>query len=241
MDVALPIVLVLGLTVGLGAVIQSAVGFGLAVIAAPFIVLIEPSLMPVGLLVGGFALPLWELLRHKGDLDLRMLASAYGMRLALTPVGVALVAWAGAREIALMVGIMMLIVVAVSLTPHSVQATVPNALAAGAVTGVAGTAAAIGGPFLALVLQHERPARIRSTLAAFFVLGSVTSLIALSIGGQVTSTQLLAGVLWLPFIAVGVWLGRPVRRAVSPARMRRVVLWFCTIASLVVIARALLG
>ncbi|MCA1781001.1 MAG: TSUP family transporter [Dermatophilaceae bacterium] len=241
MSVPLAVLLALGLAIALGAAVQSAVGFGLAVVAAPFVVLVEPSLMPGSILVCGFFLPLWELLRHQRDVDTRLLTSAYGMRLALTPIGAALVVWAGAREIALIVGVMILLVVAVSLTPLSVRATVPNALGAGAITGIAGTAASIGGPFLAMVLQHERPERIRSTLAAFFVLGSFTSLAALSIVGELDRTQVGAGLLWVPFLALGVWLGRPLRHVVSRDRMRRAVLTFCTVASVVVIARAVLG
>lgn len=241
MTVPLIVLLALGLAVALGAAVQSAVGFGLAVVAAPFVVLAEPALMPGSLLVCGFFLPLWELARHDRDIDVRLLTSAYGMRLLLTPLGAAVVVWSGAREIALIVGVMILLVVAVSLTPLSVRATVPNALGAGAVTGVAGTAASIGGPFFAMVLQHERPERIRSTLAAFFVLGSLTSLTALAIAGELDRTQLTAGVVWVPFLILGVWLGRPLRHVVSRERMRVAVLTFCTVASLVVIARALLG
>lgn len=235
------VVLALGLAVALGAAVQSAVGFGLAVVAAPFVVLAEPALMPGSLLVCGFVLPLWELVRHERDVDRRILAGAYGMRLALTPVGAALVVWSGPREIALVVGVMILLVVGVSITPLSVRATVPNAMAAGAVTGVAGTAASIGGPFLAMVLQHERPQRVRSTLAAFFVLGSTTSLVALALAGELTVGQVGAGLLWVPFLALGVWLGRPLRLLISRDRMRQAVLVFCTIASVVVILRAVLG
>lgn len=237
----LVIVLTLGLAVALGAAVQSAVGFGLAVVAAPFVVLAEPALMPGSLLVCGFVLPLWELVRHERDVDRRILTSAYGMRLLLTPVGAALVVWSGPREIALVVGVMILLVVGVSITALSVRATVPNALAAGAVTGIAGTAASIGGPFLAMVLQHERPERVRSTLAAFFVLGSTTSLAALAIAGELSVGQVGAGLVWVPFLALGVWLGRPLRRLVSRERMRHGVLTFCTIASVVVIIRAVLG
>ena len=43
--------LALGLAVALGAAVQSAVGFGLAVVAAAFVVLAEPALMPGSLLV----------------------------------------------------------------------------------------------------------------------------------------------------------------------------------------------
>ena len=235
------IVVALGLAVALGAAVQSAVGFGLAVVAAPFVVLAEPALMPGSLLVCGFVLPLWELVRHQRDIDRRILAGAYGMRLLLTPVGAALVVWSGPREIALVVGVMILLVVALSVTRLSVRATVPNALAAGAVTGVAGTAASIGGPFLAMVLQHERPERVRSTLAAFFVLGSTTSLVALAVARELTLGQVAAGAVWVPFLALGVWLGRPLRRLVSTQRMRQGVLTFCTLASVVVILRAVLG
>lgn len=239
MTVSLTVVLLLGLTVALGAAIQSAVGFGLAVVAAPFVVLVEPALMPASVLICGFFLPLWELVRHERDIAWRLLGSAFATRLLLTPVGAALVVLAGTREIALIVGLMVLLVVVVSLTPMSVRATVPNALVAGTITGVSGTAASIGGPFFAMVLQHERPSRIRSTLAAFFVLGSATGLLALAVAGEVTDDHIAAGLIWLPFLALGVWLGRPLRRAVSPARMRPLVLGFCAVASLVVIARAL--
>ena len=241
MTVSLTEVLFLGLAVALGAVVQSAVGFGLAVVAAPFVVLVEPALMPASVLILGFFLPLYELLRHERHIEWRLLASAYGMRLLFTPLGALVVVWAGAREIALIVGVMVLFFVLLSLSPVSVRGTVPNALVAGSITGVAGTAASIGGPFFALVLQHEHPARIRSTLAAFFVLGSLTSLAALGIAGEVTRDQLMAGAIWLPFVALGVRLGRPVRRAISPRRMRPAVLTFCTVASVVVILRALLG
>ncbi|MDO5502993.1 MAG: sulfite exporter TauE/SafE family protein [Actinomycetia bacterium] len=240
MTVTLTVVLLLGLAVAVGSVVQSAVGFGLAVVAAPFVVLAEPDLMPGALLVCGMVLPLGELLTGERDIDRRMLTGALSTRLLFTPAGALLVAWAGTREIALIVGVMVLLVVGVSLTRWSVRATMPNALAAGAVSGISGTAAAIGGPFLAMVLQHERPARIRSTLAAFFVVGSLTGLLALAIAGELTRDQILAGLLWVPFLALGAWLGRPVRRAVGPARMRTAVLAFCAIASLVVIARALL-
>lgn len=240
MTVSLTIVLALGLAVALGAAVQSAVGFGLAVVAAPFVVLVEPDLMPASLLMCGFFLPLWELIRHERDIAWRLLGSAFATRLLLTPVGAALVVVAGTREIALIVGLMVLLVVAVSLTPMSIRATVPNALVAGTITGVSGTAASIGGPFFAMVLQHERPSRIRSTLAAFFVLGSASGLIALTIAGEVTRDHVLAGLIWVPFMALGVWLGRPLRLAVSPQRMRPVVLTFCAVASVVVIVRALL-
>ena len=116
-----------------------------------------------------------------------------------------------------------------------------NAAAAGAVSGVSGTAAAIGGPFLALVLQHERPERVRSTLAVFFLAGSVLGLVGLRAGGQLTAQQVLVGGLWVPFVLLGYAAAVPLRARIDPDRFRRIVLGFCVVASVVVIGRAVLG
>ena len=75
--------------------------------------------------------------------------------------------------------------------------------------GISGTAAAIGGPFLALVLQHERPQRVRSTLAVFFVAGSLLGLTGLLLGGELTRDQVLAGLVWVPVRPARLRRGRP--------------------------------
>ena len=49
-------VLPLGVALFLGAFVQSSIGFGMAVVAAPFLVVLAPELMPGALLVTSFAL-----------------------------------------------------------------------------------------------------------------------------------------------------------------------------------------
>ena len=131
--------------------------------------------------------------------------------------------------------------VASSVRTLEVRPTPRNAALAGAVSGVSGTAAAIGGPFLALVLQRERPERLRSTLAVFFVAGSALGLGGLAVGGQLESRQVLAGSAWVAFALAGQALAGPLRRRVDPTRFRRLVLGFCVVASLAVIVRAVLA
>ena len=206
-----PLVLGLGLAVLAGGVVQSMVGFGMAVVAAPFVVLLAPDLMPVALLVPALALPLLQ------------------------------VALVSPRAIAALVGVLILLTVALSVRTIELRPTPVNAAAAGAVSGVSGTAAAIGGPFLALVLQHERPERVRSTLAVFFLAGSVLGLVGLRAGGQLTAQQVLVGGLWVPFVLLGYAAAVPLRARIDPDRFRRIVLGFCVVASVVVIGRAVLG
>ncbi|HQG16421.1 MAG TPA: sulfite exporter TauE/SafE family protein [Ornithinibacter sp.] len=236
-----PLVLGLGLAVLAGGVVQSMVGFGMAVVAAPFVVLLAPDLMPVALLVPALALPLLQLAHAERDVAWRPLGWAVGARTLATPVGVAVVALVSPRAIAALVGVLILLTVALSVRTIELRPTPVNAAAAGAVSGVSGTAAAIGGPFLALVLQHERPERVRSTLAVFFLAGSVLGLVGLRADGQLTAQQVVVGGLWVPFVLLGYAAAAPLRARIDPDRFRRIVLGFCVVASVVVIGRAVLG
>ncbi len=232
-------VLALGLVVALGALVQSSVGFGLAVVAAPVVVLADPGLMPVSLLVCGFVLPLVQLVHGPRDIAWPLLRWALLGRVLLTPVGVALVAVLPVNAIAGTVGVLVLLAVLASVRAVEVRAVPRTAFASGLVTGVSGTAAAVGGPFFALVLQHEDPVRVRSTLAAFFVGGSSVALLSLAVAGQVGRAQLLAGAVWVPFLLAGHAAGGPLRRRIDRRALRAGVLVLAVVASVSVLARAL--
>jgi hypothetical protein len=101
--------------------------------------------------------------------------------------------------------------------------TRPALLAAGLVSGAGGTAAAIGGPPVALY-QRASGARVRATMAAYFAVGSVLSMAGLAIGGQVDADGLFTGSLLLPFMIVGYLLSSPTRRVLGRGWVRPAVL-----------------
>lgn len=232
-------VLLLGLSLLLGALVQSAVGFGMAVVAAPFVIVAAPDLMPGALLMTSFMLPVMQLATAERDIAWGTLGWALAARLLLTPLGVVAVALLSPSAIAVGVGLLILLVVTLSVRTIEVRPTTPNAVVAGGISGVTGTAASIGGPFLAMVLQHERPARVRSTLAVFFVAGAVMGLGGLWLAGELTREQGTAGLVWLPFIAVGYAIAGPLRRHLDAGRLRTAVLVFCAVAAVSVIGRAI--
>ena len=234
-------VLLLGLALLVGAFVQSSIGFGMAVVAAPFLVVATPELMPGALLVANFGLPVVQLLHGARDIAWRPLGWALAARLALTPVGVVIVAVLSVRAISVVVGVLILATVAASVSTLDLRPTARNAAAAGAIAGVAGTAASIGGPYLALVLQHERPERLRATMAAFFLVGTAMAIVGLTAAGEFTREQLLSGLVWVPFTALGYAAAAPARARLDRERLRRVVLAFCVVAGASVIVRALVS
>lgn len=235
-----PVILGLGLVVAVGAFVQSSIGFGIAVVSAPFVVVLRPDLMPTSMLVCAFVLPVLQLASGPREILWRPLGWAVGARLAVTPLGVWLVASTSTDAIALAVGILILVTVIASVVAVDIRLTRGSAMGAGAISGVSGTAASIGGPFFALVLRHEPPDRLRATLAVFFIAGSTMAIGGLALAGAATWDQLLAGATWIPFVVLGHLVAGPVRRRLPATAVRRGVLVFCVVASVGVIGRTLL-
>ena len=234
-------VLLLGLALLAGAFVQSSIGFGMAVVAAPFLVLFAPGLMPGALLVTSFSLPVVQLVHGPRDIAWRSLSWALAARLLVMPLGVAAVALLSVRAISVVTGVLILLTVAASVSALEVRPTPVNSAVAGAIAGFSGTAASIGGPFLALVLQHERPTRLRATLSVFFLVGAAMAVAGLSVAGEFTREQLVAGLAWIPFMALGYAAAAPARARLDRDRLRRAVLAFCVLASVSVIVRALVS
>ena len=237
----LGLVLLLGAAVLVGAVVQGSVGFGIVVVAAPFVIWAAPGLMPGSMLVCGFVMPLIHLARSWRDVDVGHLVPVLAARLALTPLGVWVVAASSPRLIAALIGVLVLVVALATAYAPAFEPRTRNLLLAGALTGVSGTSAAVGGPFVAMTLQHEPAARLRATLAAFFTLGSLASLIGLAVAGELTTWQLGWGAILAPFLVAGYLLSAPVTRRLDDERLRTFMLAFCLVAGLSIIGRAALG
>lgn len=241
MGTSWPIFLGLGLIVGLGAFVQRVIGFGLAVVAAPFVVMVRPELMPAALLLTVLPLPALEVARGWQRIRWPLFGWAMTGRLVTTPLGVYLVVVASAQAVSLAVAAMVLLAVAGSMSRLRIRATNPRAFLAGLLTGASATAASIGGPFLGLVLQEQPPREVRATLAPFFLAGAASSVAALVVGGEVHREAVLAGIAWLPFVGAGTLLAQPVRHRINPLVFRRAMLALATIAALAVIVRVVLG
>ncbi len=232
------LVLTLGIALFAGAFVQSSIGFGMSVVAAPFIVVFAPDLLPGALLVTSFSLPLVQLGLAPVDIAWRSLSWALLGRLLLTPVGVVAVAVLSVRSISIVVALLILLTVGTSLATIRIRNTPVTAGTAGGLAGVTGTATSIGGPFLALVLQNEKPDRLRATLAAFFLVGAMISAAALAIAGEFSRHQFLSGLVWTPFLLLGYAAAAPLRARLDTERLRRAVLAFCVIAGVSILVRA---
>jgi uncharacterized membrane protein YfcA len=233
------VVAVLAATLVVGAAVQGMVGLGVGLVSAPVVTLLAPELMPGMLLFMGFFTPAFTLLADRRDIDWRGLGWSLPLRIPGTAVGVVLVAVADDRALGLVVGVMVLLSVLVTWRTVVVPINRVNLSLAGFVSGITGTATSIGGPPLAVLYQHERPTRIRNTLAVYFAVGAVFSLVGLGIAGRITTAEIGLALLFLPALGVGLAVASVVRRLLPTDAIRAGVLVVCALSACALVVRSL--
>jgi uncharacterized membrane protein YfcA len=236
----LEFLLVAGLAAALGAIVQSGIGLGLGLVAAPIVTLLFPSLMPGSLLIAATVLPLFVVAKEVRHADWRGLRWAFGGRLAGTPVGVWFVALVPQRALGTAVGGMVLLAIGLSLWSGRVPRNAGTLTGAGLLAGVMGTATSIGGPPIALIYQRESGPLIRATLSIFFTVGALLSVLTLAAVHQLPPRQIWAGLALTPFVVAGFVVSGPFRRYLDRGRTRNAVLVLTGLSAVVLMVRSLL-
>lgn len=232
-------ILAIAAAVLLGAFVQAVVGLGVGLVTAPLVAVLEPSLMPTlplwfGLFVAGLSLA-----GERRHVDWHAIGWSLPARVPGTVVGVWLMVVFSPRELGIALAAMVLVAVGLSVRALDVPVNRGTLLAAGLASGIAGTATSIGGPPIALLFQHRRPAEVRSTLAVFFFVGVLLSLLGLGISGELPLASLVVAAVVLPFLVAGIWLGTRVRDRLPRERFRHAVLAVCAVAAVVLIVKSL--
>ncbi len=215
-------------------------GFGFALIAAPLLLLLHAGFVPGPLLAATVVLTFLMACRERHAIDFRGVGLALMGRIVTTvPAALLVVALPRADFDILFAGLVFL-AVALSVRLPRLQPTPPLTIAAGALSGVMGTVAAIGGPPVALLYQHADGPRIRSSLSAFFLVGATLSLTALAAVGRFGNDELWLALVLLPGVLLGFAASRFVAPWLDRGRIRPLVLALSLGAALAVLGRALL-
>jgi uncharacterized membrane protein YfcA len=228
-----------GLVVALGALVQGAVGYGMALVAAPLLALIEPALVPVPLILLTSVHAVLTTVRDWRCADWAGVGWATLGRLPGTGLGVLAVVALSQRVFTLAVGVCVLACVALSALSWRPQPGRASLLLAGLVSGAGGTAASIGGPPIALLYQDAEGPRVRGTIGGYFVLGSVISIAALAAAGQVTGESLARTAMLTPFLVAGFALSGATRRILDNGWTRSAVLTVAAVSAVLLIGHAL--
>lgn len=225
----------------LGAFLQSVIGLGYVMLVAPFLVLYNPDFVPVPMLLIGTFLPLLIVWRDRRAIHFAGIKSAIGGRIIGNVLAVGLLTIISQNTYMLIFGGLIIVTVILSTLTFNIRPTAVNVGIAGILSGLMGTLAAVGGPPMAIVYQNEKGDVIRATLSGFFVLGTLLSILFLSIAGKVTLNDFRLFLYMVPGVLIGFYLSKYAVGFVDRGYMRKAMLSVSFLAGILVVIKAFLG
>lgn len=222
--------------------VQSSVGFGQGLIAAPLLRLLHPDLLPGPLVLCGLLVSLGVVVRNGKVGDVRELLPALGGRLIGIAAALILLAQLSARGLTLVIAGLVLTFVAARLLGVAIPRSPQTLGAAGVFSGVGGTIAGLGGAPIALVLeQHANAREFRGPLGIYQLAGAVMTLVALIAAGELDGEGMQLGLALYPPLIIGWFAAKWITPIVDRGLLRPIVLGLSSGSALVLIAGELLG
>ena len=231
MDIAIAV-----LVIFVGSFVQSAIGFGLAIIAAPLLFFVNPAYVPAPITISALILSVANTAGHWHSISFAGLRFAILGRVPGTVAGGLLLLWIDQRALALWLGLSVLLAVALSLTSVPLRPSNGALFSAGFLSGFMGTSSSIGGPPMALVLQHQADDFIRANLAAFFLVSCLLSLLMLSGVNRFGWQEMQLALPLIPATLAGYWLAMRSLHLISQQNLRRASLLLCAVAGTAAVA-----
>ncbi|MFP6621893.1 MAG: sulfite exporter TauE/SafE family protein [Myxococcota bacterium] len=217
--------------------IQASIGFGMALIAAPILVLIEPALVPGPLLASNLVAVSLMAVRNRAHVDFRTARFSMAGTVIGGITGASVLSLLDPQGFAMLFGLLVLLGVGLSLAGLRVAVNRGSTFGAGILGGFMSATSAIGGPPMALVHQHEEPERFRGTLATYFIVSCSVSLVALTWVGEFDLEKLSLTRYLIPGLVSGFLLAFVVARFLAGTSIRPFILGLSTLAGVVVLAK----
>jgi len=199
---------------------------GFALIVAPVLGILQPSLLPVGLLVLMLPLNAAVAWRERAAIDLMGTKWITLGRVLGTFGGLWVLIVLPLNYLNILIGVS---TIAASVATWLAPVFSPGKRAfvsTGVITGITETATGIGGPPLALVYQHMPVATLRASVALCFLIGEVVSLVVLAGSGHLESSGITPMIWLLPALLAGMLLSHRVHKSINGRFLRNFVMVF---------------
>lgn len=222
-----------------GALVQGSIGFGLNMVAAPILVLLDPHFVPVPVIMVAFVLNCLLVPRHRHPHTWSTMRWPMIGALPAMVAGAAAVAVVSTRVLSIAFGVILLAAVALTASGRRLTHSTRNLVLAGGISGFMGTTTGVGGPPMALLFAHHPGPQLRASLLRFFLFTSVMALVLLAIFGQIRTSDLGLTARLLPGALAGYLVAPKVTQALDKGYVRHAVLVVCTVSAVLVLVKAL--
>lgn len=215
-------------------------GFGMGILAAPILALIDPRLVPAPVLLSTLVLTSLLAIRDRHAIDFGGLRWAVTGRVMGTVVAATVFVALPEDQMVFLFGSLVLLGVGMSVSGLRVLPFRSSLLIAGVLSGLMGTVASIGGPPMALLYQDARGDRLRGTMSGFFWIGTIVSLVALRLIGRFGAEEISLALVMLPGVLIGFFVSRRTTAFVDRGYTRYAVLTVAGVTGVMVVLRQLI-
>ncbi|MGZ4149658.1 MAG: TSUP family transporter [Actinomycetota bacterium] len=229
------------LAVLLGAIVQSTVGFGFALVVVPILAVIaDPKVAVVTMTAVGLPLSIVNAVRWRAHVLVPEAARVTVASLVGMPVGALLLTRANDAVLTALVGVVVLVLTVALWRRFALPAGRRSEYAAGVVAGALATSVGTSGPPVVIAFQAAGlpPEPFRATLAAAFVVQGVIALAAFWAVGLVDAEVGRGVLVGIPAMALGVLAGERLFRRLNGGGFRGAVLALLALSGLLALASA---
>jgi len=231
-------VIAANLVILVSAILQASTGVGFAMVSVPLLALINLAWVPVPMLICNIGLSL-AIMRRGRHAIVRSEGPPLVVGLMIgTFAGIGILDLAGHDALGTMIGAIIVVAVIASLLAPPIALTRRRLLGGAFLGGATGVIAAMHGPPLILLYQREHPEKVRATMAGVFLFGCILALGSLAFAGLLGWGDLWRGLVLLPGVGAGYFMGRTLAGRLSPSIVRYAMLAVSGSAGLLLLLRS---
>ncbi len=241
MELPLPIdsLVVAAIIMCLASVVQCTLGMGGAIIAAPLMAWLFPEFLPAPLIINGALMTALVALREWRQVVWSSMRLILPSSLAGIVAGSILLRFLTTDSYAVFVGGAILVAVGLVAGGWSFARNTSNSVIAGTACGFMHATVSLPGPPIMLLFRREPIEVFRPTLAAYFLITSLLSLLTLFVVDRLGGQELLLAGTILPGTLVGFLLSNLLLGRIPMGRLHHAVLVFAALSACGLLVRGL--
>jgi hypothetical protein len=219
----------------LGATVQGSVGYGMALVAGPILLLIDSALIPGPMTIAATLLIILVIVRDKQALDI------FGLKWAILGMlfGIGLGAYVlsnfSGRSYSAIFGGLIILAVVMSIIGLRFPPRKSILVGAGFLAGLMGILTTTSGPPIALVYQDAPGKKLRSTISGYFVVGTIFTVLTLVSIGKLGLHEVNLSLVLMPGILTGFVLSSRIVNWVDRGFTRPAVLTIAALSALTIL------
>lgn len=224
-------------TMAAATVVQVITGVGLSLVLIPVLALAAPALVPAPALFAALGVMLTMVWGRLGLVDRGEIASGTAGLAIGTAAGVVALSFVDPAQLPRLFGALILIAAAMALAGLKFRLDLRTIFAVSLVSGLMGGLSGIHSPLIGIVYAGQPPDKVRVTMGLYWIVAYVLFVGMYALAGRFDFTDAGRSMLFVPGIAIGVWVATWIVGRVDTARMRAAMLTVAVASGVMLIAR----